>query len=93
MLFYVSACDFHVNRQLCVYVGHAPYSHSISSGDRADIVKSAKGVVGLALIYFMLILVISPLELRMYYLINIVFFYGAPSWHLEGTMIQSVCVD
>ena len=41
--------------------------HSISSGDRADIVKSANGVVGLALIYFMLILVISHLELKMYH--------------------------
>ena len=30
----------------------------------------------------------------MYYFKNIVvFFYGAPSWYLEGTMIQSVCVD
>ena len=68
--------------------------HSICSGDRADIVNSAKGVVGLALIYFMLILVISPLELKMYYFKNIVvIFYGAPSWHLKGTMVQSVCVD
>ena len=56
--------------------------------------KSAEGVVGLALIYFMLILIISPLELKMYYLKNIVvFFYGAPSWHLEVTMVQSVCAD
>ena len=46
--------------------------YSISSGDRSDIVKSAKGVVGLALIYSMLILVISPLELKMYYFKNIV---------------------
>ena len=68
--------------------------YSISAGDRADIVKSAKGVVRLALIYFMLILVISPLELKMYYFKNgVVFFYGASSWHLEGTMVQSVCVD
>ena len=49
--------------------------YSISSGDRADIVKSAKGVVGLALIYFMLILVISPHELKMYSFKNIVVFF------------------
>ena len=48
---------------------------------------SAKGVVGLASIYFMMVLVISPQELKMFYFKNIVFFYGAPSWHLEGTMV------
>ena len=42
----------------------------------------------------MLILVKSPLELKMYYFKYIVvFFYGAPLCHLERTMVQSVCVD
>ena len=55
---------------------------------------ASKGIVGLALIYFMLILVISPLELKMYYFKNyVVFLYGVFLWYLEGTMVQSVCVD
>ena len=42
----------------------------------------------------MLILVISPLELKMYSFKNIIaFFYDASSCHLEGPMVQSVCVD
>ena len=48
--------------------------HSISSGDRTEIVKYAKRSLGVALIYFELILVIFPLDLKMYYLKNIVVF-------------------
>ena len=53
-----------------------------------------KEVFGVALIYLELILVIFPLNLKMYYFKNIVvFFYGSPLWPLEGAMIQSLCVD
>ena len=52
-----------------------------------------KEVFGVALIYLELILVIFPLNLKMYYSKYCCVFYGSPLWPLEGAMIQSLCVD
>ena len=48
--------------------------HSISSGENTEIVKYAKIRFRVALIYLELILVIYPLDLKMYYFKNIVVF-------------------
>ena len=83
----VSACGFHVNGQYveiskcAMYLGH--------SGDRAE-----RSFFGVALIYFELILVIYPLDLKMYY--NYAkyccIFFGNALWSLKGVMIQLLCV-
>ena len=53
-----------------------------------------KEVFGVALIYFELILVLFPLNLKMYYFKNIVVFsMDHPCGALEGAMIQSLYVD
>ena len=67
----VSAYGFHVNGQYVEVSKCAMHlGHSISSGDRTEIVKYAK----ISLIYLELILVIFPLNLKMYYFKNIVVF-------------------
>ena len=51
-----------------------PLGHSISSGDRTEIVKYVRKKIGVALIYLERILVIFPLNLKMYYFTNVVVF-------------------
>ena len=91
----VSACGFHVNGQYVEVSKCAMHlGHSISSGDRTEIVKYAKisfwssfNILGADFGH-----ISSQLK-------NVLFqkyccvFYGSPLWPLEGAMIQSLCVD
>ena len=71
----VSACGFHVNGQYVEVSKCAMHlGHSISSGDRTEIVKCAKISFWSSFNIFELILVIFPLNLKMYYFKNIVVF-------------------
>ena len=94
MYSYQCVC-FNVNIQLClsVYMGNAPWSFHILRWQSRHC-EVCKRSCWIRFSIFHADLGQSPLELKMYYFKNIVvFFYGAPSWHLEGTMVQSVCID
>ena len=68
--------------------------HSISSGDRTEIVKYAKRSFFSSFNIFRADFghISSRLKIVLFQKYCCVF-YGSPLWPLEGVMIQSLCVD
>ena len=92
----VSPCGFHVNRQYVEVSKCAMHlGHSISSGDRTEIVKYAQRVFCSRFNIFRadFVYISSRLKKCLISQILLCSFYGPPVWPLEGAMIQSVCVD
>ena len=94
-LMFLSACGFHVNGQYVEVSKCAMHlGHSISSGDRTEIVTFTKGNFWSSFNIFRADFGHISSRLN-----NVLFqkygcaFYGSPLWPLEGAMIQSLCVE
>ena len=69
------------------------HGHSISSGDRTEIVKYAKRIFWSNFNIFRADFGHISSRLKNVLFEKCCVFYGSPLWPLKGAMIQSLCID